>query len=51
MNKEARLLALAKKRQATTYPGYTAIGDYDDGVWECDYVSPFSLLAYNKKAR
>lgn len=50
MTKAARLLQLAKQRQATTYPGYTAIGDYDNGVWECDYVSPFSLSANNVDA-
>ena len=50
MDKQHALLNLARKRQATRYEGYTAIGDYDDGVWECDYISPFSLSSHNADA-
>lgn len=50
MNKEQRLLELAKKRQENIYEGYSSIGDYDNGVWECDYVSPYSLSAHNVNA-
>ncbi len=50
MNKQRALLDLARKRQATRYYGYTAIGDYDGGVWECDYISPFSLSSHNADA-
>lgn len=48
MNKSERLLALSKKRKAKTYEGYSAIGDYNNGVWECDYVSPYSISAHNE---
>ncbi|CAG36764.1 restriction endonuclease [Desulfotalea psychrophila] len=51
MTKEQALLALAKKRQTTRYDGYTSIGDYNGGVWECDYVSPYSKSAHNVDAR
>ena len=50
MNKSDRLLALAKKRKVTTYKGYTAIGDYNSGAYECDYVSPYSISAHNVDA-
>ncbi len=50
MTKTLQLLKLAKKRQTTHYDGHTHIGDYDNGVWECDYVSPFSLSANNVNA-
>ncbi|MDO6477942.1 hypothetical protein Q4520_21205 [Alteromonas sp. 1_MG-2023] len=48
MSKQDALLNLAKLRQETRYDGYTAIGDYDEGVWECDYVSPYSLSSHNE---
>jgi restriction system protein len=47
MEKENKLLELARKRQSTRYEGYTSIGDYDNGVWECDYVSPYSKSSHN----
>ena len=50
MNKSERLLALAKKRKAKTYEGYTAIGDHNNGAYECDYVSPYSISANNVDA-
>lgn len=45
MSKPARLLALAKLRQATRWPNYTSIGDYHGGIYECDLVSPFTKAA------
>ena len=50
MSKAQQLLELAKTRQTTRYQGHTCIGDYDNGVWECDYVSPYSLSAHNVDA-
>lgn len=47
MEKEDKLIDLARKRQSTRYEGYTAIGDYDNGVWECDYISPYSKSSHN----
>ena len=46
MAKQSELLALAKLRQRTRYPGYKCIGDYHGGAYECDFVSP-----YTKKSR
>lgn len=47
MDKIKELLKLAEKRKSFTYNGYTAIGDYNNGSYECDYVSPFSISAHN----
>lgn len=48
--KEQELLKLAKKRQATTYEGYSSIADYNNGAYECDYISPYSISAHNVDA-
>jgi hypothetical protein len=45
MAKQSELLALAKLRQRTRYPGYKCIGDYHAGVYECDFVSPHTKTA------
>ena len=50
-DKRAELLALARKRQATRWSGYTCVGDYHDGVDECDFVSLYSKTAGNVDAR
>lgn len=50
MTKEKELLNLAKVRQQTTYEGYKSIADYEDGFYECDYVSPYSKSANNVNA-
>ncbi len=47
MLKEQELLKLAKLRQATKYNGYNSIVDYENGFYECDYVSPYSISAHN----
>src|SRR5687767_4898767 len=47
MNKRRRLLALAKSRQGTRWPGYKSIADYHGGAYECDCVSPFTKSAGN----
>lgn len=50
MDKRSRLRALARVRQATRWAGYTSIGDYQDGVYECDFVSPYTKTAGNVDA-
>lgn len=46
-DKRTQLLALAKTRQATSWDRYNCIGDYHGGIYECDYVSPYSKTAGN----
>ena len=50
MDKEERLLKLAKLRQETRYDGFKSIEDYENGFYECDYVSPYSKSAHNINA-
>ncbi len=50
INKELELLKLAKLRQTTRYDGYKSIADYEDGYYDCDYVSPYSKSAHNVNA-
>src|SRR6267143_106898 len=47
MDKPTELLALAKLRQATRWPGYKCIGDYHAGAYECNLVSPYTKTAGN----
>jgi restriction system protein len=49
-DKRAQLLKLAKMRQATRWSGYKCIGDYHEGAYECDHVSPYSKTAGNVDA-
>lgn len=52
MDKHARLLELAKKRQRdSSWRGYGRIGDYHGGVYECDHVSPYTKSAGNVDAK
>lgn len=50
MYKKQNLLKLARLRQETRYDGYNCICDYEDGFYECDYVSPYSKSAHNVNA-
>jgi hypothetical protein len=50
MDKPARLLSLARLRQATRWAGYRSIADYHGGVYECDFVSPYTKSAGNVDA-
>lgn len=45
MNKKKELLKLAKLRQNTKWEGYNNIGDYHDGKFECNFVSPYTKSA------
>src|SRR5688500_10231319 len=50
MHKKSQLLVLAKLRQAARWPGYTSIANYHDGIYECDFVSPYTKTAGNLDA-
>ena len=51
MDKTNALIDLAIKRKQTAPPeGSARIGDYQHGVYECDYVSPFTKGANNVNA-
>jgi restriction system protein len=50
MSKHASLLALTRVRQDTRWQGYNCIGDYHDGVYECDHMSPYTKSAGNVDA-
>lgn len=47
MDKNSQLLELAQKRKRSRWNGYKCIGDYHGGVYECDYVSPYTKGAHN----
>ena len=49
-DKEVALLELARRRQATRWPGYACVGDYHEGVYESDFVSPYTKSAANVNA-
>jgi restriction system protein len=49
-DKRAELMVLTRKRQAARWPGYNCIGDYHGGIYECDFVSPFTKSACNTDA-
>lgn len=48
--KRSALRALARRRKDTRWPGYKCIGDFHDGRYECDYVSPYTRSAHNVDA-
>ena len=50
MDKLSRLMALGRKRQSSRWDGYGCIGDYHGGVYECQFVSPYSKSAHNVDA-
>ena len=47
IDKRSQLIALGHKRQLTRRTGYKCIGEYHEGVYECDFVSPYSKTASN----
>jgi restriction system protein len=49
--KEEALRKLAEKRKQTRMCGYPTLADYHCGVYECDYVSPWSISAHNVDAK
>ena len=48
--KKAKLLKLARCRKETRLDGYACIGDFHNGVYECDHVSPITKTAGNVNA-
>jgi restriction system protein len=47
MNKETMLKEIAIKRQNSRWNGYKCISDYHNGIYECEYVSPYTKSANN----
>jgi len=47
VDKRAALVALGTKRRNTRWPGYNCIGDYHEGRYECEFVSPYTKTAGN----
>src|SRR5690606_32498510 len=43
--KETKLRELAHKRQRTTRAGLKKIGDLHNGIYDCDFVSPYTKSA------
>jgi hypothetical protein len=50
MNKANELSALVAHRKASRWEGYGCIGDYQNGIFECDFVSPYTRGAKNLDA-
>jgi len=48
--KTEALIELAKLRQSTRLEGYLGIGDFHDGLFECDHVSPLTKSGSNADA-
>lgn len=48
--KAAALLALTHKRKATRLKGYQCVGDFQNGRFECDHVSPWTKSGRNLDA-
>src|SRR5262249_1961624 len=46
-DKRLQLLKLAEKRKRSRWKGYNCIGDYHDGAFECEFVSPYTKGAPN----
>lgn len=49
-SKHAQLRALGLLRQQTRWPGYACIGDYHNGAYESEWVSPYTNSAHNVDA-
>lgn len=47
VNKEHELVRLAQLRREAQWPGYSGIADYHDGIYDCDFVSPYTKSAKN----
>jgi len=50
MDKTTRLFQLARKRQASRWPGYLPLVEYHNGAYECEFVSPYTKAAGNVDA-
>src|SRR5262249_9204975 len=47
VSKKDELLQLAISRKHSRWDGYDCIGDFHGGVYECNYVSPYTIGAHN----
>lgn len=47
VDKKEALLELARVRQLARWDGFRGIGDYHDGCYECNFVSPYTKSAGN----
>ena len=47
MSKRTELLTLSRIRKTSRWLGYSCIGDYHNGAYECDHVSPYTKAASN----
>lgn len=50
MDKRGQLAQLTQLRRESRWAGYTGIGDYHGGVYESDFVSPYTKSAGNVDA-
>ena len=50
IRKRKRIAVLARHRRENVFPGYSGIGDYHFGAYECDFVSPYTKSAGNVNA-
>lgn len=46
-----RLIELATRRRAARWPPYNSLADYHGGIYECDFVSPYTHSAGNMDAK
>ncbi|WP_161967292.1 hypothetical protein [Fimbriiglobus ruber] len=51
MDKTERLLQLARLRQDSRWPGYKPLSEYHGGMYECDFVSPYTKSASDANAK
>jgi hypothetical protein len=49
--KRTALNLLVKKRKATRMKGYGCIADYQEGAYECNFISPYTKSAQNLNSR
>lgn len=49
-DKRSQLRELGRVRQQRRWPGYSGIGEYHNGAYECEWVSPYTKTAGNVDA-
>lgn len=45
--KKTQLAVIAQRRKRSRWPGYACVGDYHGGLYDCDFVSPYTKSAGN----
>lgn len=48
MTKHAMLLEQANQRKQSRWDGYHCLGEYHCGVYECNFVSPYTKTGCNQ---